>query len=84
MAKKDSMVKEDSMANEECCEKGKCRCKCGRGGMHLGSIYGMTVIGAAVYFIQHSAGFWLGVLGVLKALAWPAFVMYQVLDLLKM
>lgn len=47
------------------------------------AIYGFGFIGALVYFIQHAAGFWIGVLGVLKALAWPAFLVYKLFDFLK-
>jgi hypothetical protein len=50
----------------------------------FGGVYGLAFIGAAVYFIQHSESFWGGVLGFLKAVVWPALVMYKVLDLLKM
>lgn len=50
----------------------------------LGGSYGLTFIGAAVYFIGHAATFWAGVLGFLKALVWPAFVIYKVLELLKL
>jgi hypothetical protein len=40
----------------------------------FGGSYGLTIIGAAVYFVGHAAGFWMGVLGILKAFVWPAFV----------
>ncbi|MGE5583623.1 MAG: hypothetical protein ACM3X9_13975 [Bacillota bacterium] len=50
----------------------------------LGGVYGMAFIGAAVYYIQHSTTFWGGVLGVLKALVWPAMLIYKLLELLKM
>jgi hypothetical protein len=50
----------------------------------LGSIYGMAFVGAAVYFLQHAATFWAGVLGILKALFWPGVLIYKVLELLKM
>ena len=43
----------------------------------LGAIYGLGFIGAAIYFISHAAGFWLGVWGFLKALIWPAFLVYE-------
>jgi hypothetical protein len=44
---------------------------------HGGSaVYGLGFIGAAVYFISNAATFWLGVLGFLKALVWPAFLVY--------
>lgn len=41
------------------------------------AVYGLGLIGAAVYFINHSTTFWAGVLGVLKAIVWPAFLIYQ-------
>jgi hypothetical protein len=44
-------------------------------------VYLMTVIGAAVYFIGAADGFWGGVLGLLKALVWPAFMVYRALEL---
>ncbi|HTX99653.1 MAG TPA: hypothetical protein VMG09_06505 [Bacteroidota bacterium] len=50
----------------------------------LGGIYGMSFFGAAFYFIGHAASFWGGVLGFLKAIVWPALVMYKVLELLNL
>jgi len=44
-----------------------------------GSIYGLGFIGAAVYYIQVATGFWSGVLGVLKAIVWPAFLIHKLL-----
>ena len=49
-----------------------------------GGVYGLAFIGAAIYFIQHSTTFWEGVLGFLKALVWPATLMYKLLEYLKM
>lgn len=46
-------------------------------GAQSGAVYGLGLIGAAVYFISNAAGFWMGVLGFLKALVWPAFLVYQ-------
>lgn len=46
--------------------------------------YFVGFIGAAIYFIQHAAGFWAGVLGFLKACVWPAFVVYHILEYLKL
>ena len=51
-----------------------------RGGAH--AVYGLGFIGAAVYFISHAATFWMGVLGLLKALVWPAFLVYQAFQFL--
>jgi hypothetical protein len=42
-----------------------------------GAIYGLGLIGAAVYYISVATGFWMGVLGFLKALVWPAFLVYE-------
>jgi hypothetical protein len=43
------------------------------------AVYGLGLIGAAVYYISHAAGFWMGVLGFLKAIVWPAFLVYEAL-----
>lgn len=45
-----------------------------------GCFYGLGFIGAVIYYISTATGFWVGVLGVLKALVWPVFL---VLELLK-
>jgi len=44
-----------------------------------GAVYGLGLIGAAVYFISHSTGFWMGAVGLLKALIWPALLVYGLL-----
>jgi hypothetical protein len=44
----------------------------------------LTFIGAAVYFIQQVSGFWPIVLAILKAVVWPAFLVYKVFTLLHM
>ncbi len=49
-----------------------------------GAIYGIGVLGALVYFIQHATSFVDGVVGVFKAFFWPGVVLYKVLELLKM
>ncbi len=48
-----------------------------------GTAYFMGFIAAAIYFIQNAASFWLGVLGFLKALVWPVFLVYNLLEFLK-
>ena len=47
-----------------------------------GGIYGLAFIGALIYFIQHATSFWNGALGVLKALVWPAILIYKALQFL--
>ncbi len=49
-----------------------------------GAIYGLGFIGAVVYFIGHAGSFWVGVLGFLKAIVWPAFVVYELMKHLGM
>lgn len=60
-------------------KKEKCNCKgckaCGCGG----AVYGLGFIGALVYYISNATGFWMGVLGVLKAIVWPAFLVHGLL-----
>jgi hypothetical protein len=46
------------------------------------AVYGLGFIGAAIYFISHAATFWLGVLGFLKAIVWPAMLVYEALKVL--
>lgn len=53
------------------------------GGAGGGAVYGLGLIGAAIYFIQHSVTFMDGVIGILKALVWPAFLVYKALELLR-
>lgn len=48
------------------------------------AVYGLGFIGAAVYFIGHAGTFWLGVLGFLKALVWPALLVFEALKYLHM
>jgi hypothetical protein len=43
------------------------------------AVYGLGLVGALVYYIGHAHGFWGVVLGILKALVWPAFIVYDLL-----
>jgi len=55
--------------------------------MHQGggeAVYGLGLIGATIYFISHASSFWMGVVGLLKAFVWPAFLVYKALEFLKM
>ena len=49
-----------------------------------GAVYGLGFIGAAVYFISHATSFGSGVLGFLKAIVWPAILIYEALKHLGM
>ncbi len=59
------MVKKDMTCNPNDC-KGGCT-------------YGLGALGAAIYYISTATGFWVGVLGILKALVWPVFLVLEVL-----
>ena len=48
------------------------------------AFYGLGFIGALIYYIVHATGFWIGVLGFLKACVWPAFLIYELMEFLKM
>jgi hypothetical protein len=41
------------------------------------AVYGLGFIGAAIYFISTATSFWIGVLGFLKAIVWPVFLVYE-------
>jgi len=45
-------------------------------------IYGLGFLGAAIYYISTATSFWMGVLGILKAIVWPAFLVYEMLKFL--
>jgi hypothetical protein len=53
---------------------------------HGGSqaVYGLGLIGAWVYYIGHATTFWIGVLGFLKGIVWPAMLVYEALKYLNM
>lgn len=62
-------------AKEKCSSIGCSGTSCG---------YFLGFIGAAVYNISTTTGFWNGVLGLLKALVWPAFVVFELMKFLGM
>ena len=47
-------------------------------------VYGLGLIGALVYFLQHATTFLAVLLGIFKAIIWPALLIYQLLAFLKM
>jgi len=69
-------------------EKGSLECCGDKKNMNAnasgGAIYGMGLIGALVYYLSNADTFWMGVLGFLKALIWPAMLVYKLLEFLKM
>lgn len=50
----------------------------------LGGIYFLSIVGAAVYFCQHTSGFWGIIWAIIKAFIWPAFATHRAFQLLGM
>jgi len=78
------MIKEKETKTEkpECCQDvfkhGKhhhdhCNCN------HSSAIYGLGVISALFYFLQNAATFTAVIIGIFKAIFWPAFIIFRVL-----
>ena len=44
------------------------------------TFYSLGVLGAAVYFVSRATGFWMAVLGLFKAIIWPAFMVYRLFE----
>jgi len=70
--------REISRNKKECSCNNYKGCNCG------GAVYGLGFIGSAIYYISTATGFWAGVLGVLKSLVWPAFLVYELMKYLTM
>ncbi|MEW6029533.1 MAG: hypothetical protein ACOYZ8_09895 [Chloroflexota bacterium] len=47
-------------------------------------VYGLGLIGAWVYYLSTATSFWMGVLGILKGIVWPAMLVYEALKYLNM
>lgn len=48
-----------------------------------GFVFFVAWVGALVYFINQASGFWEVILAFLKACVWPAFLVYHVLQALR-
>ena len=46
------------------------------------AVYGLGLIGAAIFFVGKATSFWLVLLGLLKAIVWPAYLVYELLEFL--
>ncbi len=76
--------------NEDC----NCEAPAGHHGRHMNrnmnnthggnAVYGLGFIGAIVYYFSTATSFWLFVIGFLKAMVWPAFLVYEALKYLNM
>ena len=43
----------------------------------MGGGWFLGFVGALIYFLQHASTFWLGIVGFLKAIVWPAYLVYH-------
>ena len=84
-------MKKEKIEETECCQgkfmnKGHhhdCHCY-GQTQVGSGAIYGMGVIGALFYFLQNATSFGLVMVGIGKAIFWPAILMFELLSYLGM
>ncbi len=63
------------------------KCEKNRGlacGGSSNAVYGLGFVGAVIYYLQQATTLWAGIVGVFKAITWPAFVVYKLLEYLKM
>lgn len=60
---------------------GKWMKECGKNNVNSGggAVYGLGFIGALVYFLSTATNFWDGVWGVIQAILWPGFVVFEIL-----
>jgi len=54
------------------------KCEMPKSAPQAGAVYGIGFVGAVIYFIVEATGFWVGVLGVLKAIVWPAIMVFEI------
>ncbi|OGM74326.1 hypothetical protein A2382_02845 [Candidatus Woesebacteria bacterium RIFOXYB1_FULL_38_16] len=52
-------------------------CKHKGGGQAGGAVYGIGFIGGIIFFVQNSTSITDALLGVVKAIFWPAFFVYK-------
>lgn len=71
----------DKPSNNSCsCSSNKFSKACTDGG----GVYWVGFIGAAIYYISTAPGFWIGFWGVIKAMVWPALVVFKLMKFLGM
>ncbi len=74
---------ENSNNEKGCCQDYK-KCHCGNNNCASNAIYGLGLIGSLVYFLQNSHNFGAILLGIGKAIIWPAILIFKFLSLLKL
>ena len=51
---------------------------------NCGTVYGLGLIGAAIYYIQNANTLVDGLFGIIKAVVWPGVLVYKVLEFLQL
>jgi hypothetical protein len=76
MAKKSATKKTEKNVKEEMkgCWLKNCDSHCDD---KITAVYGLGFIGAAIYYITTASSFWMGIVGILKAIVWPAFLVFE-------
>lgn len=80
-------MKEKNKKTECCCDVKKMDKKhhhFHRGYGDSGAIYGLGMIGALFYFLSNATSFGMVMLGIGKAIFWPAILMFKLLTYLGM
>lgn len=54
--------------------------KCAQTAAPAGAVYGLGLIGALIYFVTTASGIGGILLGILKAVVWPGFLVYGIMD----
>lgn len=49
----------------------------------IGFVLFLAWVGALIYFVQQSEGFWGFILAILQSIVWPVYVVHAVLGLLQ-
>jgi hypothetical protein len=68
-----------TMNKKDWFKRGKEDSKCCHHNHSGNAVYGLGFVGAAIYYVSTATGFWMGVLGILKAIVWPAMLVYGLL-----
>ena len=76
------MTKKTNQKKEMGCCSSDCGCKSWSHRSKCGGVYGLGFLGAVIYYISTATSFLVGVIGVLKAIVWPAFLVYYLLKFL--
>ena len=76
--------KPEEKSVNNCKNKSKCKHHHCCGGSNASPIYCLSVIGALFYFLQNTNSFGEVIMGIGKAIFWPAMLMYKLLTYLQM